>query len=67
MGTQREVQIGYGGDISSILHLGAARRASLATSPWLYSPAVFLSPSPLLRVKLLTPDDGCLDTWTKQH
>lgn len=45
MGTQREVQIGYGRDISSILHLGAARRASLATSLALLSDCLpFSSP-----------------------
>lgn len=35
VGTQSEMQIGYGGSISSVLYLGSARRESLAVSPWL--------------------------------
>lgn len=48
VGIQSEMQIGYGGSISPILHLGSARRESLAVSPWLYALADIPSPSPLL-------------------
>lgn len=48
-GLQGEMQIGYEGGMSSILHFGSARQESWLSLPgWLYTLADIPSPSPLL-------------------